>query len=313
MSSNLITRSIFLFCFVTVSSSKVAAVDTIYRWSKRVDESRVEELEARLADAGVAYVLEKHVKLARWQFLVYSDSHEVVAALPACFGGTVEIVDPATWLPSKQADELRKPQKIRDTLLIVDEEESEAIEKLASQHPGRIVLSFPPQLAFGTGSHGTTASCLRFLVDFAKKRENRPWRMLDLGTGSGILAIAAAKLGASEVIALENDAMALEYARANAERHGVQEAIEFIVCDVVPWLREHSESACDLITANLFHDLLIELLPILPSHLAPNGELILSGFLRTQAESMLQSVHRSKLNCLATLRRGKWMAARCGG
>ncbi len=97
------------------------------------------------------------------------------------------------------------PVKVRDRLVISAESSKAALQKLAAQYPSRIILSIPPHLAFGTGHHATTATVLRFLVDFAKEREGAKWSLLDLGTGSGVLAIAGARLGATQVSASDND------------------------------------------------------------------------------------------------------------
>jgi ribosomal protein L11 methyltransferase len=184
------------------------------------------------------------------------------------------------------------------------------IRRLTDENPGRIVLSFPPQLAFGTGSHPTTAGCLRFLSDFSKSRRGLPWSVLDLGCGSGILAIAAAKLGATRVVAVENDGMALIYARENAERHGVADVVDFVEGDAIALMEAEPENPYDLIAANLFSDLLEVLFPRFPAHLAVNGELIVSGFLATQCESVSRHAAAAGLPLAGTVRRGKWMAGR---
>ena len=134
--------------------------------------------------------------------------------------------------------------------------------------------------------------------------------VLDFGCGSGILAIAAATLGATEVVAVENDGMALGYARENAVRHGVADRIEFIEGDAVALMAEKGAASYDLIAANLFSDLLAELLPLFPARLSPAGGVIISGFLATQAELVSRHAEKAGLPLAGFLRRGKWMAAR---
>ncbi|MDF1824717.1 MAG: 50S ribosomal protein L11 methyltransferase [Verrucomicrobiales bacterium] len=302
MSSNLITRSIFL-------SSKTGGhrLETLYRWSKSVDEEDLEEWETRLLIRDVAYSAEKQVKRKRWQLSSFLTSREQADLLRAEFGGGVAEVKPGDWQPSAEAgaDSLLK---IRDSLLVTESQDEVVLANLQNKYPGRILLSFPPQLAFGTGGHPTTAGCLRFLVDLAKERVGRPWRVLDLGCGSGILAVAAAKLGASEVIAVEIDEMALGYARRNADRHEVGDQIQFIAGDVIPMLESGELGQFDVLAANLFSSLLVELLPSFPAGLAEGGEIVISGFLTSQAREVAEAAKAAGLPLKDFLRRGKWVA-----
>ncbi len=285
-------------------------MDTLYRWSKFVEEDRLEEWENRFVGEEISYVLEKPVKRKRWQLSVYLPTEAEAEFLRDRFGGTVESLASVQWKPSPQTG---RPHllRIRDRLIVTDTNDENAIERIERQHPGRIVLGFPSQLAFGTGSHPTTAGCLRFLVDFARSRTRSPWSVLDLGCGSGILAIAAARLGAERVLAVENDPMALTYARENAIRHGVADRIDFVEDDAVLRMEAAPSDPWDLIAANLFSDLLVALFPRFPAHLRPGGEVIVSGFLGTQSETVNLAAGRSGLPVRERVRRGKWMAARC--
>ncbi len=284
-------------------------MDTLYRWSKFVEEDRIEEWETRLGCEEIPYVLDKSVRRRRWTLAVYTATEEQAEALRARFGGSVGVLAPSRWQPGPATRE-ESPRRIRDRLLLTGSDDPEILARLEREHPRRIVLSFPPQLAFGTGSHPTTAGCLRFLADFAKRRGQRPWRMLDLGCGSGILAIAAARLGAVGVRAVENDAMALGYARENAARHGVADRVEFVEGDVVALMEETPEAPWDLVAANLFSELLEELFPRFPDQLVPGGELIVSGFLVGQAEAVSLAARAAGLPFGELTRHGKWMAAR---
>jgi ribosomal protein L11 methyltransferase len=105
--------------------------------------------------------------------------------------------------------------------------------------------------------------------------------------------------------------MALEYARGNAKRHGVAGRIEFVEDDAVRLMDEPPAVRWDLIAANLFSDLLVTLFPRFPSHLDRGGEVIVSGFLATQAEVVGRSAGKAGLPIRDLVRRGKWMAARC--
>lgn len=282
-------------------------METLYRWSKSVDEEDLEEWESRLIMSDVAYSAEKQTKRKRWQLSSFQTTREQADLLRAQFGGGVAEVKPGDWQPAAEAgaDSLLK---IRDSLLVTESEDEVVLANLRNEYPGRTLLSFPPQLAFGTGGHPTTAGCLRFLVDLAKERRGKPWRVLDLGCGSGILAVAAAKLGASEILAVEIDEMALGYARQNAVRHEVEDQIQFIAGDVIPMLASGELGQFDVLAANLFSSLLVELLPSFPAGLADDGEIVISGFLTSQAREVAEAAKAAGLPLRDFLRRGKWVA-----
>ncbi|MEM1443130.1 MAG: 50S ribosomal protein L11 methyltransferase [Verrucomicrobiota bacterium] len=282
-------------------------METLFRWSKSVDESDLEEWETRLLMHDVAFSAEKQIKRKRWQLSSYFATREQADQLRAEFGGGVAEVRPDDWQPSAEAG-AESLLKIRNTLLVSESEDETVLASLQEKYPDRILLSFPPQLAFGTGGHPTTASCLRFLTDLARERRSQKWRLLDLGCGSGILAVATAKLGASEVVAVEIDEMAMGYAKQNAERHGVADKIEFLAGDVIPLLESGELGQFDVLAANLFSSLLISLLPSFPKGLADDGEIVISGFLTSQAQEVAKTAKSAGLPLSDFLRRGKWVA-----
>ena len=171
--------------------------------------------------------------------------------------------------------------------------------KRESEH-GRTTIVVQPARAFGTGHHPTTAGALRALESIVGA--HAPRSILDAGTGSGILAIAAALLGKcdSEIIAIDIDPTALENARANARLNGVEKSIRF---SSVPLVSIHRHF--DLIVANILSGTLIELAPHLKRIVAPSGRLILGGFLADEADDVL-SHYRSPLRCLSRKTHRGW-------
>ncbi len=286
-------------------------LETLYRWSKHVDEEDLEDWELRLLGADVSYIAEKLVKRKRWHLSSYFQTRAEADRLRETYGGGVTEVRPEDWVPSVEMAS-GGVLRIRDALVVTELAEPKNLRQVEEDHPGRIVLSFPPQLAFGTGAHPTTASCLRFLVDAAKRRSGQSWNLVDLGCGSGILAIAAAKLGATGIVAIENDAMALGYARENAERHGVAHQIDFLCEDAIAWMHARAAGSIQVVAANLFSELLIELMPAIPATLAPGGEIILSGFLTSQTRDVVEASRKCGVPLTDFLRRGKWVAGRGG-
>jgi ribosomal protein L11 methyltransferase len=139
--------------------------------------------------------------------------------------------------------------------------------------PGCVEVVLDPGMAFGTGAHPTTALCLEALGDALLERPGAS--VLDVGTGSGILAIAAARLGAGRVAASDLDPAAVRVARENAARNGVELAVDGRGADAVP-------GRFDLVLANILANALASLAPALAARLAPGGLLFLSGLLDGQ-------------------------------
>ncbi len=146
--------------------------------------------------------------------------------------------------------------------------------------PGAVNLRLDPGLAFGTGTHPTTALCLRWLDSLAVAGRLANARVLDFGCGSGILAIAAALLGAKSVTGVDNDPQAIIATRENAGRNGVQ------VDALLP--REFSAAAgsFDAVVANILAGPLVQLAPQIAGCVAPGGAIALSGILLDQADEV---------------------------
>ena len=144
---------------------------------------------------------------------------------------------------------------------------------------GAVVVELDPGLAFGTGTHPTTALCLQWLD--GANLEGR--RVIDYGCGSGILGIAALKLGAAEVIAVDHDPQALAATRENARRNGVAERLRTLAPG------EPLPGGADLLLANILANVLVELAPTLAPLLPAGGELVLSGILEEQAEEVARA------------------------
>jgi ribosomal protein L11 methyltransferase len=158
-----------------------------------------------------------------------------------------------------------------------------------------------PGLSFGTGQHPTTRFCLEQVVAFRDKRMKQS--LLDVGTGSGILALAAAKLGYSPVRAFDFDPAAVRIARANAVRNRAADRVRFDRKDVT---QAKSDSRYDLICANLLADLLVAERDRLLAWLKPGGRLVLAGILRSQFRNIQVTYEEAGLNLISHDAQKEW-------
>lgn len=165
------------------------------------------------------------------------------------------------------------------------------------------VVVLDPGLSFGTGQHATTRFCLNQLVAF--NRNERPCSFLDIGTGSGILAIAAAKLGYSPVRAFDCDPTAVRIARANARRNRIQDQISITRADLMQ-LPVRSKTQFDLICANLLDSLLISECRRICNRLKPDGRLVLAGILTSQFGPVRKAYEAAGLKLIRSRAQREW-------
>jgi ribosomal protein L11 methyltransferase len=164
---------------------------------------------------------------------------------------------------------------------------------------GSVEVVLDPGMAFGTGSHPTTALCLAALSDALLVRPGAS--VLDVGTGSGLLAIAAKKLGAARVAANDEDPVAVDVARENAQKNGVALELTLSPAADIP-------GRFDVVVANILANVLVDLAPSLAGKLGPGGVLFLSGILGSQEEEVRRAYLAAGLAPLSRLDRrdGEW-------
>ncbi len=146
------------------------------------------------------------------------------------------------------------------------------------QTEDQVNILLDPGLAFGTGTHQTTALCLNWL----EKNVHKDDSIIDLGCGSGILAIAATKLGVSNVIAIDNDPQAIFATYANAEKNAIHASFNAYLPHEVP-----KDIKVDILIANILSGILIELAPTITSFVKQGGKLALSGILQDQISDII--------------------------
>jgi ribosomal protein L11 methyltransferase len=227
----------------------------------------------------------------RLQLEIVCKSRKASRALLEQFGGTVNEL-PRNYLDRFAHACKAEPIKIGKRLIV-------AKSRVARQDCETQFLLIPASMAFGTGEHATTTMALRFLEKLTRQWK-RGWSVLDLGTGTAILAMAAKRFGAARVVAIDIDPTAISVAESNARLNRIR-GITFRLSDVRKWKSAHE---FDVITANLYSGLLIKIL----SKLRRNGWLILSGILRNQESEFFRVLLRNNIEIISIKRGGKWIA-----
>ena len=237
---------------------------------------------------------------------LFCQSNQEAEAIVAQFGGSISQLAHAEWTKPVAPP---RPVKVRTALLLTPEVRPRELALLQQDHPQRQIIMIPPEMAFGTGDHATTSTCLRLLVDVAKARRGTNWSGADLGTGTGVLAIAARKLGSGPVYACDFDPFAVDVVKRNLARNGT-DGIEVKEQDVLQWKPRKAGYA--VVMANLFSTVLIQAWPVIAKALASGGDLIVSGILATQAWDVFTAAAREGLGFTQVIRKGKWVTARGG-
>jgi ribosomal protein L11 methyltransferase len=167
----------------------------------------------------------------------------------------------------------------------------------------RIVIVIDPANAFGTGEHPTTRGALRLMQERIRGGE----RVFDVGAGSAILSIAAARLGALRVLAVESDGDTMETATENVQRNGVADRVELATGLVdAAYLDRVAEPPFDLVVANVLSGVLVPLLPALARAVTADGAIILGGVMDTEAGGVVEAAARAGLTTAGEDREGEW-------
>jgi ribosomal protein L11 methyltransferase len=247
----------------------------MYLWRKVAAPRWLKANEARLqglVPGQLAIIAKPGSK--RLQMEIACGSQPQAQHLLRDFGGRIEKL-PRNWWKRLERDGRSKPLKIGKRLVI------------------------PAGAAFGTGEHATTAMSL-LLLEQLTSGWKAGWSLVDLGTGSGILALAANCFGAKRILAVDLDPTAISTAKTNARLNKIDK-VDFQLGDVRCWKPARK---IDIVTANLLSEILIQILP----KLKRSNWLILSGVLRAQEKEFVRTLRRSKIDILDVRRRGKWLA-----
>ena len=165
--------------------------------------------------------------------------------------------------------------------------------------PEDLVIEMDPGMAFGTGTHETTYMCLQMLERYVRPGS----ACIDVGTDTGILAIAAAKLGAQDVLAIDLDEQAVAVAKENIQKNGMQQVVHAQAGDLL----KDSVGKADVIVANIIADVICALCGPAKSHIRPGGAFICSGIIREREEDVLRALRQAGYAVDCRIARGEWV------
>lgn len=190
------------------------------------------------------------------------------------------------------------PTRIGERLVVVPLWEADSYQP---KDDDELIIRMDPGMAFGTGTHETTRLCATLLEKYVRPGD----RMLDVGTGSGILAICGAKLGIGEGYAYDIDPVAVRVAKENMEENGV----ENVTCAVSDLLRDvRNDKPYQICTANIVADIIIRMAPAIGAYLAPDAVYITSGIINERADEVRSAMRNEGYTVLEEVRDNGWTA-----
>ena len=207
---------------------------------------------------------------------------------------TMENVKDEDW--ENNWKQFYKPMEIGERLLVIPAWEQ-------ADPKGRVTLTLNPGLTFGTGSHATTRLCLTAL----ESRIHGGERVLDIGTGSGILAIAALKLGAASAEGVDIDPVAVRTAGENAALNGVADKLTVLVGD----LSDKASGIYDIITANIVANAILSLAPAVPGLMAEDAVFIASGIIDSRKDEVIAGLEKAGLTVQEVKEKRGWECIVC--
>lgn len=209
--------------------------------------------------------------------------------------GRVEITETEVaaenWATSWKA--FYKPEKIGERIVVKPSWEDYETQK------DDLVVEMDPGMAFGTGNHATTAMCIRALEEYVFPNAT----VLDIGTGSGILAVTAAKLGAGKVLAVDHDPISIDATQKNVTLNKVDDRVSVLQGDLASGIEEKA----DIIVANIIADVIMRLIPQTLSLLEKNAVFIASGIIKDRLRDVEEVLKEYKFSIEKVMTEGEWV------
>ena len=263
-----------------------------------VDPSYQDRLVAELDRLGFeAYLqddeeIRAYIPSSRWSATLNTQVRRLLSKIGLPPDARITVIPPQNW--NQRWEDTIEPVAVG--VFIV----TPSWHRDQSRELGLIPLEIDPKMSFGTGYHATTRLILHMLPSVVRGGE----RVLDAGTGTGILAIAAARLGASFVVGVDIDPWSERNALENCDRNGVADVVRIRLCDV----EAVEETAFDVILANIQLDVIVRSFASLRSRLVTGGRILVSGILRSQAHELARFVESMDMHVEDSRVEGDWWA-----
>jgi len=208
-----------------------------------------------------------------------------------------ETVDEKDW--ENEWKKHFKPQRVSDFVVIKPTWEP------YSPEGDETVVEIDPGMAFGTGTHETTRMCIAMMEEYLQAEDT----VLDVGCGSGILSVAAAKLGAGSVLALDLDSVAVETAKKNVSINNTDDKVMVVRSDILAAVPK--ENKYNIVVANIIADVIIKLNKTILGYMSKPGIYICSGIIRDRLDDVLASLKENGLRAIKVSNMGEWCAVAC--
>ncbi|MFI0348719.1 MAG: 50S ribosomal protein L11 methyltransferase [Chthoniobacterales bacterium] len=275
---------------------------TTHLWTRLTSARWEDSWTERLRFAGPENLVTKAFPASRTLRLqVYTDE-TIGQKLLSSFGGSLRPFNMAAWTPPEPIR--RNPLRIAGGLRLHNDRKIFLKDKNNPSSKKGFPLLIPAAMAFGTGEHATTNTCLRLLSNIVKTLPPEKWSLLDLGTGSGILALAGELLGAKKILGIDFDQRCVTTAKENAEANQLPRA-RFRHADILKW---HPPGTWNVVTANLYSSVLTSAGSKIVASIADNSHLIISGILAVEEKDVLTFFKKLGLKKVSVITRGKWCA-----
>ncbi len=278
-------------------------MDSSVELSIAADENAADEIVALLSTIGFQGfwddngIIRAYMDLASWNEATMASAREMLLAYAVQKGIprpdlTIRIIAPRNWNAEWEAS--IQPVQVSPHVVIAPSWRS------VKPTPGMLVLTIDPKMSFGTGHHETT----RLILTLMEPRITAVSTMLDFGTGTGVLAIAAVKLGAQRAIGVDTDEWSYENAMENVVTNAVEQTVSIYRGD----LRAAPQGPYDIVAANIQRSVIEPVLRDLATRLTPKGTLLVSGILCSEADALREAFHRSDLRIEEERVENEWIA-----
>jgi ribosomal protein L11 methyltransferase len=271
-------------------------------WSRLTTVRWEDAWVERLRCAGPEALVIKAFPASQTLRLQVYTTKTMASRLQKAFGGSVRPFNMSTWTPPPSTR--KAPIKIAGRLRVYNDRNNflQDQKKLPLQKSHALLI--PAGMAFGTGDHATTHSCLRLLSRIVSASPVHPWSLLDLGTGSGVLALAGELFGAEKILGIDFDETCVRIAQENAEANNLSRS-QFQHADILKW---KPPGKWNVVAANIYSSVLSTVAPKIVGSIKEGGDLILSGLLAVEHAEIETIFTRLGMKKATAITRGKWCA-----